>query len=75
MRSSLEKQPRSARPQAETKEGWEVVKDPVLIKSNRYGIRISFDPDLPFDQLLAASVKKFGACAGFFAHAGLAVQF
>ena len=51
------------------------MKDPVLIKSNRYGIRISFDPDLPFDQLLAASVKKFGACAGFFAHAGLAVQF
>lgn len=51
------------------------MKEPVLIKSNRYGIRISFDPDLPFDQLLAASVKKFGACAGFFAHAGLAVQF
>ena len=27
------------------------VKDPVLIKSNRYGITIYFDSDMPFEEL------------------------
>ena len=27
------------------------MKDPVLIKSNRYGMTLRFDPELPFDLL------------------------
>ena len=51
------------------------MKDPVLIKSNRYGICIYFDPDLPFQDLLLAAVDKFSASAAFFDHARMAVQF
>lgn len=51
------------------------MKDPVLIKSNRYGITIYFDPDLPFEELLFAVVDKFSASAAFFDHAKMAVQF
>ena len=28
------------------------MKDPVLIKSNKYGITIYFDPDMPYEELL-----------------------
>lgn len=51
------------------------MKDPVLIKSNRYGIRISFDPDLAFENLLSITMEKFKASSVFFAHARLIVQF
>ena len=75
MRSSLERQRKSALQPVETKEGWEFVKAPVLIKSNRYGIRISFDPDLAFENLLSITVEKFKTSSVFFAHARLIVQF
>ena len=51
------------------------MKDPVLIKSNRYGLTICFDPDLPFANLLTAPAEKFGATAAVFDHAKMAVQF
>ena len=51
------------------------MKAPVLIKSNRYGIRISFDPDLAFENLLSVTTEKFKASSVFFAHARLIVQF
>ena len=51
------------------------MKDPVLIKSNRYGLTICFDSDLPFANLLTAAAEKFGASAAFFDHAKMAVQF
>ena len=42
------------------------VKDPVLIKSNRYGITIYFDHDMPYEELLAETGEKFRAFAHFF---------
>ena len=51
------------------------MKAPVLIKSNRYGIRISFDPDLAFENLLSVTTEKFKASSVFFAHARLIVHF
>ena len=41
------------------------MKAPVLIKSNRYGIRISFDPDLAFEDLLSVTTEKFKASSVF----------
>lgn len=51
------------------------VKDPVLIKSNRYGITIYFDHDMPYEELLAETGEKFRAFAHFFDHADMAVEF
>ena len=51
------------------------MKDPVLIKSNRYGITIYFDPDMPFGELLSEVQKKFQSSAHFFGHADMAVEF
>lgn len=51
------------------------VKDPVLIKSNRYGITIYFDHDMPYEELLAETRDKFQAFAHFFGHADMAVEF
>ena len=51
------------------------VKDPVLIKSNRYGITIYFDPDMPYEELLAEVRQKFRLSAHFFDHADMAVEF
>ena len=51
------------------------MKDPVLIKSNRYGITIYFDPDMPYEELLAEVRQKFRLSAHFFDHADMAVEF
>lgn len=51
------------------------MKDPVLIKSNRYGITLYFDPDIPYRELLPAVRAKFEASAHFFNHAEMAVEF
>ena len=51
------------------------MKDPVLIKSNRYGITIYFDPDMPYEELLLEVQKKFESSAHFFGHADMAVEF
>ena len=51
------------------------VKEPVLIKSNRYGITIYFDPDMPYEELLLEVRKKFKSSAHFFDHADMAVEF
>ncbi len=51
------------------------VKDPVLIKSNRYGITIYFDADMPYEELLATTRTKFQSSAHFFDHADMAVEF
>ncbi len=51
------------------------MKDPVLIKSNRYGITIFFDPDMPYGELLLEVQKKFKSSAHFFGHADMAVEF
>jgi septum site-determining protein MinC len=51
------------------------VKEPVLIKSNRYGITIYFDPDMPYEELLEEVRRKFKSSAHFFDHADMAVEF
>ena len=51
------------------------MKDPVLIKSNKYGITIYFDPDIPYQDLLPKVRKKFESSANFFNHADMAVEF
>lgn len=51
------------------------VKDPVLIKSNKYGITIRFDPDMPFTDLLHEVTAKFQASAHFFNHAEMVIAY
>lgn len=51
------------------------MKDPVLIKSNRYGITIFFDSDMPFEELTKEVKKKFESSAHFFEHAEMAVEY
>ena len=51
------------------------MKDPVLIKSNRYGITIYFDSDMPFEELTKEVKKKFETSAHFFEHADMAVEY
>lgn len=51
------------------------MKDAVLIKSNKYGITIYFDPDMPYEALAMEVKEKFQASAHFFDHARMAVEF
>ena len=51
------------------------MKDPVLIKSNKYGITIYLDPDMPYEELLPEVREKFESSAHFFNHADMAVEF
>lgn len=48
---------------------------PVLIKSNKYGINLILDPDLPFTELLAAIKVKFLDSEKFFKNAKMAISF
>ena len=47
----------------------------VIIKSNKYGIILALDPELPFDQLLALTREKFRESGGFFKDAKMALGF
>lgn len=40
--------------------------NPVMIKGNKYGIRLVLDPDLPFDELLDTIGQKFSEAERFF---------
>jgi septum site-determining protein MinC len=51
------------------------VREPVLIKSSRYGIVLYLDSDMPYLNLLSAVKGKFEASAHFFAHADMTVEF
>lgn len=51
------------------------MKDAVLIKSNRYGITIYFDPECSFEELLESVKRKFQAASKFFANAKMAVEY
>lgn len=48
---------------------------PVVIKSNRYGINLILDSELPFGELLDAVKNKFQESAKFFKDAKLALSF
>ena len=41
----------------------------VTIKSNRYGMELRMNPDVPFEEIQKAVVEKFTDAAGFFKNA------
>ena len=47
----------------------------VIIKSNKYGINLVLDPDLPFQELLDDVIEKFRSSEKFFKNAELAISF
>lgn len=51
------------------------MKEALLIKSNRYGITIHFDPERPYEELLTETVARFESCTRFFDGAQMAVEF
>lgn len=51
------------------------MKDPVLIKSSKYGINIRFNESMPYSELLLAVKAKFESAARFFNHADMIVEF
>lgn len=51
-----------------------VLKDHVIIKGNKYGLAVYLDEDLPFQELLEETEKKFKAAARFFAGGEMAVR-
>lgn len=40
--------------------------DPVVLKSNKYGLTLQLDPTIPFEDLVRAICKKFAQSADFF---------
>lgn len=51
------------------------MRDPVLIKSSKYGITIRFHESMPYPELLLAVKAKFESAARFFNHADMVVEF
>ena len=51
------------------------MKDPVLIKSNKYGITIRLDGEMPYRDLLPEVKTRFESAAHFFNNAQMAVEF
>lgn len=48
---------------------------PVILKSNRYGINLVLDDKLPFDELLEQIIEKFKESENFFKNADMAISF
>ena len=48
---------------------------PVVLKSNRYGINLILDADMPFGQLEEAILEKFRESEKFFKNAKIAISF
>lgn len=51
------------------------MKDHVMIKSNRYGLTVYLDGEIPFDELLMEIENKFRTSSHFFEGTGMAVRF
>ncbi len=49
--------------------------DSVIIKTNAYGLTLILNPDIPFEQLLDDTGKKFAEAARFFRNAQMALTF
>ena len=47
---------------------------PVIIKSNKYGINLILDPDIPFEELLGHITDKFLESERFFRNAHMAIS-
>ena len=48
---------------------------PVIIKSNKYGINLILDPKIPFEELLDCITDKFLESEKFFRNAHVAISF
>ena len=48
---------------------------PVIMKSNKYGLNLILDPSLPFSELLGCIADKFSESEKFFKNARMAVSF
>lgn len=48
---------------------------PVIIKSNKYGLNLILDPNLPFEELLSRIEDKFSESEKFFKNAQMAISF
>lgn len=51
------------------------MKEPVIIKSNKYGIQLMLDEELSFDQLILQVKEKFKQCEKFFQGSIVAISF
>lgn len=51
------------------------MKDYVSIRSNKFGLEVHLDPEIPFPNLLKEVEKKFGEASKFFSNSSMAVSF
>ncbi len=51
------------------------MREAVVLKSNRYGIQLQLNPDLPFEELLQKILEKFHESEKFFRDASFAISF
>lgn len=51
------------------------MEQPVILKSNKYGINLILNAELPFDDLLEAVILKFHESDKFFNNANIAISF
>ena len=51
------------------------MREAVVLKSNRYGIQLQLNPDIPFDVLLNKILEKFHESDKFFRDASFAISF
>ena len=49
--------------------------NPVVLKSNRYGIKLVLDSDMDFEELLKSIIEKFQESESFFRNARMAISF
>lgn len=51
------------------------MEQPVILKSNKYGINLILNKELPFEELLTAIISKFHESDKFFKNASIAISF
>lgn len=52
----------------------DVSKDPVVLKSNKYGLSLQLDATVPFEDLVRAICEKFAKSAEFFGEASMILE-
>ena len=48
--------------------------DPVILKSNKYGLTLQLDPTIPFEKLIRKVCEKFAASSDFFGDASMILE-
>ena len=49
-------------------------KEPIVLKSNKYGLTLQLDPTIPFEDLVRAICEKFAQSADFFGEASMILE-